>query len=172
MTLPYRVPGIIEVIAQPNDNACWATVFTMMKSWKDQSSYEIKAALGTVGQHYVDLFSSASGLPPGEFSSFLADAGMQHLAPQDLTIDGWLQQLVDHGPIWVGTMNSLDPGAGLHSRLVRGLKGDRTAPGTAFEIVDPDGGKTYDEGVIEFVKKYDEAYTASGDDQYIQIRFY
>jgi len=33
MPLAYRVPGIIEILAQPNDEACWATVFTMMKSW-------------------------------------------------------------------------------------------------------------------------------------------
>ncbi|MGJ4912959.1 papain-like cysteine protease family protein [Bradyrhizobium sp. HKCCYLRH2060] len=172
MTLPYRVPGIIEILAQPNDQACWATAFTMMKSWKDQASCEIATALGTVGQQYVDLLNSNSPLSASQFGSFLADAGMQHLAPQDLTIDGWLQQLVDHGPIWVGTMNSLNPPAGLHSRLVRGIKGDGTAAGTSFEMIDPDGGRTYDEAVNDFVKKYDDAYTASGDDQYIQIRFY
>ncbi len=69
-------------------------------------------------------------------------------------------------------MNSLNPPAGLHSRLVRGIKGDGTAAGTSFEMIDPDGGRTYDEAVNDFVKKYDDAYTASGDDQYIQIRFY
>jgi hypothetical protein len=172
MTLPYRVPGIIAALAQPNGNACWATVFTMMKSWKDQASYDIPVALGTVGQTYVDLFNAGLALPTGDFAAFLNDAGMQYLAPQDPTLDGWLQQLVQHGPIWVGTMNSLAPGAGLHSRLVRGMKGDGTAAGTSFEIIDPDGGGTYDEAVNTFVKKYDDAYVASGDDQYIQIRFY
>ncbi|MDB5584441.1 MAG: hypothetical protein JWR80_9617 [Bradyrhizobium sp.] len=172
MSLPYRVPGLVEVLAQPSGNVCWATVFTMMKSWKDQASYEIAAAVGTVGQHYADLFASDQALPTADFAAFLSDAGMQHLAPQDLTIDGWLQQLVEHGPIWVGTMNSLNPGAGLHSRLVRGMKGDGTASGTLFEIVDPDGGQTYDETVAIFVKKYDDAYSSSGDEQYIQIRFY
>jgi hypothetical protein len=172
MQLPYHVPGIFETIAQPSSMVCWATVFTMLKSWKEQDSYEIDAALVTVGEQYVDLFNSNSALATSQFLPFLSSAGIQHLAPQNLTIDGWLQRLKTSGPIWVGTMNSTDPGAGLHSRLIRGMTGDGTPGATYFEIIDPDGGREYDEALPVFIKKYEDAYTSSGDDQYIQIRFY
>ena len=39
--LPYRT-GIRTSIAQPSPMGCWATVYTMMKSWKDRCSYPIR----------------------------------------------------------------------------------------------------------------------------------
>lgn len=172
MALPFQVAGTIEVLAQPSTLSCWATAYTMMKSWKDQASYDIAMALGKVGQKYVDLFNGNNALPANQFGPFLSDAGLAHLAPINLSVDGWLQQLQKHGLAWVGTMNSVNPGAGLHSRIVQGMTGDGSATGTNMLMIDPDGGKSYPETLAVFIQKYETAHQKSGDDQYIQIRFF
>ncbi|WP_225032065.1 papain-like cysteine protease family protein [Paraburkholderia sp. XV] len=172
MPLPFQVEGTIEVLAQPSSLTCWATAYTMMKSWKDQASYDIPTALGQVGQQYVDLFNANKALPADQFGPFLSNARLSHLAPVNLSVDGWLHQLQSHGLTWVGTMNSVNPGAGLHSRIVQGMSGDGSAAGTNMLMIDPAGGQTYEEALTVFIQKYETAYKNSGDDQYIQIRFF
>lgn len=45
--MAYQVPGKIVILDQNvvGTMACWATVYTMMKSWKDQASYDIRNAV-------------------------------------------------------------------------------------------------------------------------------
>jgi len=44
------------VLRQPNTMACWATVYTMMLSWKKQASFDIASAVVTVGETYLRVF--------------------------------------------------------------------------------------------------------------------
>ena len=172
MTTLHQVPGIIEVLAQPSPNACWATAFTMMKAWKAQTSYDIAQAVATVGPKYSEIFVKDTGLPASEFGPFLAAAGVSYQAQINLSVQGWVNQLKAHGLTWVGTMNSVSPPAGLHSRIVEGMVGDGSASGTLMKIIDPDGGKRYLEVFTIFVKKYEDAFQKSHDDQYFQIRYF
>ncbi|SCX87794.1 papain-like cysteine protease family protein [Nitrosospira sp. Nsp13] len=172
MSTLYQVPGIIEVLPQPTPNACWATAFTMMKAWKAQASYDIAKAVATAGPKYSEYFAKDTGLPAIEFGAFLSAAGVSHQAQINLSVQGWVNQLKDHGLTWVGTMNSVSPPAGLHSRIVEGMEGDGSASGTLMKIIDPDGGKRYLETFTSFVRKYEDAFNTSHDDQYFQIRFF
>lgn len=160
------------MLAQPSPKACWATAFTMMKAWKAQASYDIAKAVATVGPKYSEYFLKDSGLPASEFGAFLLAAGVSHQAQINLSVQGWVDQLKAHGLTWVGTMNSIAPPAGLHSRIVEGVEGDGSASGTLMKIIDPDGGRQYSETFISFVRKYEDAFNASHDDQYFQIRFF
>ena len=144
----------------------------MLKAWKMQTSFDIAKEVATVGPRYSEYFTKHKGLPPGEFGAFLTAAEMSHQAQINLSVQGWMNQLKTYGLTWVGTMNSISPPAGLHSRIVEGMEGDGTAGGTLMKIIDPDGGKRYLEAFTTFVKKYEDAFNASHDDQYFQIRFY
>jgi Papain-like cysteine protease AvrRpt2 len=89
----------------------------------------------------------------------------------NLTIAGWVNQLRTRGLLWVGTLNSIGPGAGLHSRIVEAMSGDGTVDGTVMHIVDPAGGRKYQEKFRDFITKYEGAFAqASGD--YFQIRHF
>ena|ERR1017187_5952302 len=172
MSLPYNVPGMTVLLAQPNTMACWATVYTMMKSWKDQSSYDIGAAVLAVGQQYRDDFDNNTGLPPDQFGPFLAAAGMTHEPMENLSIDGWDQLMESVGLLWVGTLASPSPISGLHSRIIEGMYGDGTPDGTYMKMIDPAGGVRYDEQFSVFIAKYEGAFQSSGSDQYFQIRHF
>ena len=172
MSLPYVVPGVIEVMQQPNPNACWATAYTILKSWKQKTSLDIRTSVNQVDPKYAQLFDAKLGLPSTEFGPFLAKAGVTHLPMINLSIVGWEQRLRSNGLLWVGALASLDPGSGLHSRLLEGMRGDGSPSGTSMLIVDPGYGSRYIEPFSDFVAKYEQAVNNPGQEEYYQVRFF
>jgi hypothetical protein len=151
--------------------ACWATVYTMMLSWRRQQSFDIPSALEAVGKPYVSVFQTNTGLPPSEFGPFLRAAGMACQPMMNLAIAEWERLLRIHGLLWVGALSSTRPGAGLHSRIVEGVSGNGTPDGTSLMIIDPAGGRQYLEGFRSFVAKYEGAvHRTTGE--YYQIRHF
>jgi hypothetical protein len=169
MSLPYNVPGLKVVLAQPTSLVCWATVYTMMNSWRRQLSLSIPDAVGAVGARYAAMFAANEAMPPEDFIPFLRAAGMNHEPMVNLTIEGWEQKLRSHGLLWVGTMNT--DNSGRHSRIIEGMSGNGSTGGTTVKIIDPDGGRRYDEPFTTFLSKYESAFTARND-TYYQIRHY
>jgi hypothetical protein len=157
------------VLAQPTSLVCWATVFTMMYSWRRQSSIPIRDAVNAVGERYATMFDENRAMPPADFLPFLGTARMVHEPMINLTIEGWEQKLRRHGLLWVGTMNT--DFSGRHSRIIEGMSGNGSTAGTSMKIIDPDGGRRYDETFSVFLRKYEEAFTAHND-VYFQIRHY
>jgi peptidoglycan hydrolase-like protein with peptidoglycan-binding domain len=146
--LPYQVPGLRVVLAQPSPMGCWATVYTMMKSWKDQASYPIRDAVGAVGTKWRDYYDASfatppKGLPSAEFGPFLTAARMSHQPMMNLAIEGWVSLLRRHGLLWIGASVTINPNTGLHSRILEGMSGDGTPEGTTMKMIDPDGGRQY-----------------------------
>lgn len=172
MSLPYVVPGLVEPMRQPNDNACWATAYTILKSWKEQRSLDIRSSVEAVDSKYSTLFDAKQGLPASEFGPFLAKANLQHLAMINLSIAGWEQQLRSKGLVWVGSMASLSTDSMLHSRILEGMSGNGSPAGTNMSIVDPGNGTRYVETFASFIAKYEEAVRRTGSDEYYQIRFF
>ena len=58
-SIPYQVPGIKTVLAQPSSMSCRATVYCMMRSWKDQMSYPIRDAVLKVGTKWADYYDKS-----------------------------------------------------------------------------------------------------------------
>jgi Papain-like cysteine protease AvrRpt2 len=63
------VPGLIVPFRQPSSMSCWAAMFTMMYSWKNQVSTAIERAIATLGPTYLKCFrdkhrAADRGKPP------------------------------------------------------------------------------------------------------------
>ncbi|HYZ22250.1 MAG TPA: papain-like cysteine protease family protein [Rhodopila sp.] len=169
--LPFIVSGFRVVLAQPTSRICWATVHAMMRSWKLQQSVGIRDAAAAVDEKYGVLVDHNEALPSDEFGPFIAEAQMAVEPMMNLTINGWLHLLRAKGLLWVGSLNSLGPGAGLHSRIIEGMSGDGSVDHTLMHIMDPDGGRKYQESFRVFIDKYEGAFRrVSGD--YFQIRHF
>lgn len=169
--VPYTVPGFRVVIAQPTSMVCWATVHAMLRSWKQQVSIGIRDAAAAVDEKYGVRVDNNQGLPSTEFGPFIAAAGMQVQPMMNLTIEGWVGLLRAKGLLWVGTLNSVGPGAGLHSRIVEAMSGDGSVDGTMMHIIDPAGGRRYQESFRIFIVKYEGAFVLAASD-YFQIRHF
>jgi hypothetical protein len=177
MGIPYTVPGLVAVIRQPSSLVCWATAYTMMRSWKDQASYPIRSAVALVDEKYGVLVDRNQALPPPEFTPFLRAARMRHQPMWTLPISEWAELLGARGLLWVGTLGVVSPGRYLHSRLVEGIEGDGNANGTWMKIVDPENGSRYRERFSDFLNRYEGAFNLSqpsavGLREYYQIRHF
>ena len=118
----YVVPGLKNVIAQPDINLCWATAYSMMRSWKDSLSYDIRAAVDLVGTEYSAMFDNNQAMPPTKFGPFIRAAGLRVEPMANLPLSDWVTLLKLHGLLWVGALATVT--SGLHSRIVEGIRGD------------------------------------------------
>lgn len=165
----YEVPGLKNVIAQPTNMVCWATVYSMMRSWKDTVSYDIRAAVDLVGTKYSTMFDNNQGMPPSEFGPFIRAAGLQVEPMANLPVEDWLDLLKTYGLLWVGTLATVS--SGLHSRIVEGMRGDGSYGATWMMIIDPAGGRRYQESYARFWHKYETAIIGRTG-TYYQIRHF
>ncbi len=169
--MPYMVPGMKVVLAQPSSMACWATVYTMMISWKRQQSMGIRQAVNDVDPKYAKIYDDNTGLPSTEFKPFLNAAGMSYEPMANLMIEAWVDLLRAYGLLWVGTLAGVSPGSGLHSRIIEGMRGDGHADDTYMKIIDPAGGKRYEELFQTFLTKYEGGFI-DANSEYYQIRHF
>lgn len=150
--LNYTVPGLKFVYAQPSTMACWATVYTMMKSWKRGTGYpNIRGAIVPLGTPWITYFDSNTGIPPAQGSGFQAAVGLVQEPRSNPSPQGWQALLQQYGLLWVtGTV----PG-GIHDRILQGISGDETGPGTFMSIIDPSGGRQYLESLDTFLAGFE-----------------
>ena len=156
----YKVPGIVPAIAQPSSMTCWATVATMMVSWRDKASYRIQDVMDIAGQTYRNKFDNNQGLAGSEKDAFLASLGMIGEPPMSYTVDGLKALLETYGPLWVTTDEQSGAGFSIHARIITGMFGNGTVDGTLLRVNDPAGGRKYTETFRTFLQKFEEVAAA------------
>lgn len=174
----YVVPGTKPAIAQDGPMTCWATVYTTMIAWRTGYQRGIRDSVASVKKKYGEMYDAGlrsnprpRGMPTAEFRAFLQAANMQHQPMMNLPVDEWERLLMTYGLLWIGTLNSLGPRRGLHSRIIEGVEGDGGNTSTYFLIIDPDGGRRYRERFDTFLAKYEGAI-AGRKSEYFQIRHF
>ena len=150
----FTIPGILPVIAQPTPNTCWAAVFTMMYSWKNNQSFAIRDAVGSAGGRYRDMFDRDIGLDSATAKTLYKDAGLESLESFNPTIDGWLSLLKKYGPLYVDVGYNV-ANAGTHAIIVTALAGDGTPSNTSITYVDPWVGSMVTLSFNDFLTKYE-----------------
>lgn len=178
MAISYEVPGIKTVTAQDGPDTCWATVYTIMKTWKTGFQMEVRDTVRQVDPKYAAFYDAGlrsnpepRGLPVSEIIPFLRAAGMRHQPMANMQVSGWLDLLQKYGLLWIGGLNEASPFGVLHSRIVDGINGEGAKNNTFFSIIDPNGGKRYRERFDTFSAKYEGALDLlSGE--YYQIRHF
>ncbi|MCC6318287.1 MAG: OmpA family protein [Gemmatimonadaceae bacterium] len=165
----YRVPGIVQAIAQPSGMTCWATVATIMVMWKKQQSMTIPTALQAAGASYVTKFNGNQGLLGSEKAAFLSAMGLAYQLPQSRAPWGWESLLRSYGPLWITTDEDPTAGFAIHARVMAGIHGDGTPTGTTIDVIDPAGGRTYSERFDTFLRKYESEALTPGRPVRIQI---
>ncbi len=156
------VPGAVPAMAQPTGMSCWATVYTMLASWKQDQSLTIDDALAEIGQRWVDVYTADTGLLSADKVDFVAQAGLVAEPPQNFGIQDWEYLLRTYGPIWVTTDEAPGLPWAIHARVITAIRGDGTPGNTRLTIIDPAGGRTYRETFAVFWPKYEEEVRRTG----------
>ena len=167
--IDYEIVGFIPKLKQTKSMGCWATVATMLYSWKKQQSFTVSDAMNSVGTKWGNLYNANTGLSAREKPQFVSDLGLTFQYPMSISISGWEQMLRYHGPIWVTTDEQPGEGWAIHARVVIGIKGDGTPANTFLKIIDPATGNLTQESIKDFVPKFEEEIRITGGLTRIQI---
>lgn len=156
----YVVPGIFDVLAQPTGMTCWATVGTMMMSWRDQVCRTIHVAMGIAGAKWQKMFDEGKGLPAADHGPFALGIGTVYEGLACYSAEGWLSMLMAFGPLAVVTANPY------HARIMVGMRdgGGAASPGSSgggvtdlfVELIDPDGGRRYYQDFLSFTRDFED----------------
>ena len=154
-SISFDVQGDVPAISQPKSMACWATVTTMNMSWKNQQSYSIESVMDSLGSDFRKIFDDNTGLAPDRVQDLSDPTGMKVKYQRCETPASISQLLQNYGPLVIVDDEDPSPAFAVHARIIRGMYGDGNAENTYLKIVDPNGGKTYDESFQDFTSKYE-----------------
>lgn len=157
LILDYRVPDLPMPLQQTTSNLCWATVATMMASWRDRQSRTVDGYIGSLGGPWAAKLPANEVLTPAEAPQFLATMGLQIESTQaNFTAERWESMLRDWGPIWVTADPSSAPGAqGYHAYIVVGIHGPSDGDPTV-DVIDPGIGREVQMPLSELVARYEQ----------------
>lgn len=157
LILDYRVPDLPMPLQQTTSKLCWATVATMMASWRDRQSWTVDGYIGSLGGPWAAKLPKNEGLSSAEAPQFLATMGLQIEPTQaNFTAERWESMLRDWGPIWVTADPSSAPDIqGVHAHIVVGIHGPSDGNPTV-DIIDPGIGREVQMPMSEFVARYEQ----------------
>jgi hypothetical protein len=157
LTLDYRVPNLPMPMKQPSSMVCWATVATMMASWRDQQTHTLSGYINGLGEPWKTKLATDKGLTAAEAPQLLATMGMQVETTQaNFTAERWEQMLHDFGPLWVTADNNSKPDIqGIHAHILVGIHGPSDGDPTV-DIIDPGVGAEVQMPMSAFVERYQQ----------------
>lgn len=155
------VTGKIYPLKQPNTNDCWATVTTMLYSWRDQKNYKVKDLFKSIGEPWYTLYAKSLGLTSNEKDNFIKEVRFRKENPANYTLLGYKEMLSNYGPLWITTYldlpgNVKDITFVAHARLLIAIKGPSDYFNTVFVFIDPISGKVKDQNAIDFYKDFEK----------------
>ncbi|MDX1047683.1 hypothetical protein GOL40_31350 [Sinorhizobium medicae] len=160
----------VPVIRQPTPMSCWATVYAMLVSWKEQRVVPIKTAIEKLGEPYTSYFLQDMGLPGGQELAFVEAAGLRALPPANYPLSTFRRLLREKGPVWVITGDGISS----HARLLVGIYGPDEQEkrssyiGTTLEFIDPRLGDYVYFSALDFFEEFEReaAFIVNSDLQW------
>ncbi|WP_084652732.1 papain-like cysteine protease family protein [Mesorhizobium sp. WSM1293] len=142
----------VSPVRQPTPMSCWAAVYTMMRSWREQRMLTIPEAIATLGSPYLLYLSEDNGLPGGAEQDLVEKAGLRAIPPASYPLKTFRLLLRERGPLWI----TAGDGITAHARLLVGIYSpDENESAEAYkkswmEFVDPEDGTFHYETAFDF----------------------
>jgi len=152
----YDVPGVIEAMAQPSPNSCWATAATMLISWRDQASYPIGTVCDMAGPEYRARFDADRALSLADKPTFLHRLQLEEEAPANYTLKAFVDMMRAYGPLWVTTDVGTSGDVAIHARIMTGADGDGSPTGSCVWLIDPADGSRHHETFKHFQQTFEQ----------------
>ncbi|WP_089940024.1 papain-like cysteine protease family protein [Candidatus Entotheonella palauensis] len=163
--IDFQVPGRLRMLQQPNDMACWATVATILLSWKFDRDYEIEDVLTIAGQEFLDIFNAEQGLKSTDKLVFLARLGLKVASRMDIRhVEAYEQLLRTPSPLWITADEDPSANFSVHARVLIGMRSGGTPENTEAILIDTATGTRACESFAVLMQKIEEL--AIGDDAF------
>jgi len=143
----YVVTGVTP-LKQKSSMACWITCAAMLKSWKEGDLVSPEQLAKTLGEFWLNLFQTDTGLPREKYLEFAKDAGLRFQWPANWLPEGYINLLKDHGPLWIAS------GVSSHARVLYGVvkRGEKFI----MLFMDPASGTAREEAFQDFFPEFEK----------------
>lgn len=157
LMLDYRVPDLPMPLRQVTSMVRWATVATMMASWRDRTSHTVESYISGLGEPWISKLRSNSGLAGAEAPQLIATMGLQIETTQsNFTAERWESMLHEWGPLWVtADYNSAAGVQSVHAHILVGIHGPADGNPTV-DVIDPAVGREVQLSLSELVARYEQ----------------
>lgn len=151
----FEVKPAVAPVKQDSPQTCWAAAAAMMVSWRDQAPKSTETVLGDLGGEWLSAYKAGQALTVPQLHAFGQALGLSEEPRKAFTIDGLLQLLQSHGPLWVIADDSIEANKLVHARIVTAVKGDGTVENTQVTFIDTaTGDSPPPESFTTFLKKF------------------
>ncbi len=165
------VKGFVYPLKQKHQFACWATVLTMMESWKEQQLLTPQMVLQRYGDKFKKLYdrSDTAGILIQDEIELYKKAGIEIERQLDPSIEGWSEFIRDFGPLSI-TIDANPPyGGTVHALLIVGIYGAIDGQKTTIIYIDPSDGKIHSSPFMNFLKMYEAKFAVDWPVQIIHF---
>lgn len=153
----------VTTMKQPNNWSCWATVATMLDSWKQGYSVSIEDFLKEKAPEWLIDYQKDRGLLAEDKDKFLKTVGLTYEYGASYLPTAIEDMLRYYGPLWF-TINAEDTtregnkdAFSIHASLVVGLFGyEDVFNELHISYIDPADGQEHDELYADFMRRYEE----------------
>lgn len=168
-----KISGNIPLLKQEKIKGCWATVATMLMSWKQGKALTVTEAMGSVGAKYLQIYNDDIGLSSSEKPAFISAINMQGEPPANYTLQQYIDWVNTYGPLWVTTDSASASGKfSPHARILTKITGTGTPDGigTNMTFINPTTGSEVTQSFLDFIKAFEQMVTDNkSEDLFIQI---
>ncbi|MCC7154661.1 MAG: hypothetical protein IT161_08805 [Bryobacterales bacterium] len=160
----FEVTPPLSPVKQDSPNTCWAAAATMMVSWREQTPKSTETVLGDLGGEWLAAYKSGQALTVPQLHALGQALALSEEPRNAVTVDGLLQLLRKHGPLWVIADDSIDNNKLVHARIVTALKGDGAVGNTQVTYIDTATGDfAPPESFTTFLQKFTSADAGTVD---------
>lgn len=149
----FDVEPKILPLKQPSPMTCWAAAGTMLKAWKVRAALAMPTALDALGGSWRAKFDADQGLSGAETRAFAQALGLNEEGPMSYSVEGLARLLQAKGPLWVITDDDFEANKVVHARIITGMHGNGTVPGTTLTLADPGSGSFVSESFAKFAQR-------------------
>ncbi|MGC4038711.1 MAG: papain-like cysteine protease family protein [Chitinophagaceae bacterium] len=165
------VKGSLYGLQQPTANSCWATVLTMLFSWKEQRRENTDSLLKRFGNKFVQLYrqSATRGIGISDEIELYQKAGLTIMRQLDPSIEGWAEFIRNFGPLSLTVDASPPFGGTVHAILIVGIRGKTDGSNTTLYYIDPQDGELHTTPFMTFLKMYEAKFAVDWPIQIIHF---
>ncbi len=143
----------VPIFYQTKKNDCWAVVTSMLLAAKTGISGETEDIINILGEEWLDLYLSDTGLLDNQKERFLNESGFSFDYGMSYFPRGIANLLSDFGPIWFTV--GLDSAFNKHASIVTGISNEMPNGAIYISYIDPFYGQEYIETYVSFMQRYE-----------------
>lgn len=158
------------LLKQIHENSCWASVLSMMFSWKEEKIISEENILSPYNE-YLEVYknSDKAGITFKQEVALYQKLGLETEKQLNPTIKSWVEMIDTYGPLSI-TIDARPPFGIIHAILILAIYGNENGLDTKVTYADPADVAIHEMDFLTFIKMYESKYSVDWPIQIIHFQ--